>query len=243
MSSAEEKPIILKWGRNHYDVRANYDQQENKTSVSTRIRKGKGYYSEKSLISFPGFVEIKVVKNFCGHGLGAVVLIFREGSGGAMRYEVYKINPRTSRLVKIPSFAREIPAGEIVVDNGGFFVFSGVRYSSVYFLEGFVVEEKPLATVVKKDVPTVIFSQRGDGTIETHPPDLPTKGIRVQRNQKLFFLRNDFYEPLEEIRCEGLIMEFPPDEPCVRTFPDVGGGFITIEVEKELVKIPLTVTK
>jgi hypothetical protein len=241
VSSAAEKPIILEWGRNHYYVRANYDQQKKETLVSIKMRKSERYDREKSSVSFSGFVEAKAVKNFCGSGLDAVVLIFRDGSGGNMRYEIYKVNPRAAKLIKIPDPSREIPAGEIVADNGGFFVFSGVRYSIAYFREGFVVEEKPLVTVAKKVVPTVIFSQRGDGKIETFPPNLPEKGIQVRKGQKLYFLRNDIYEPLEDIRCEGLAMELPLDEPCARTFPDAGEGFITVEIERNIIKIPIVV--
>lgn len=232
------------WGKKEYKVRLEYDSGTNTTWESLYEISKKG---EEKVLQFPrpmqGFIEIKAVRNFCEADRDVIVLVFRDGSGGNMRYEVYRINPRTSKLAKITSPVREIPAGNIVVADGCFFVFSGVRYSVAYFQEGFVVEEKPLATVVKKDVPTVIFSLRGDGEIETHPLDLPAKGIQVRRGQKLYFLRNDIYEPLEDIRCEGLVMDLPLDEPCVRTFPDAGKGFVTIEIERNIIKIPLAVVE
>ncbi|MDI6778198.1 MAG: hypothetical protein QMD77_03325 [Patescibacteria group bacterium] len=243
MSSAAEKTARLKWGWRYYRVWVNYDRQNNKTTITTKADLREECKPDKSSVSFPGFVEAKVVKNFCGPGKDAVVLIFRNGSGGNMKYEVCKVNPRTARLVNIPNILREIPAGEIKAGDGAFLVFSGVRYSIAYFQEGFVVEETPLATVVKKDTLSIIFSQREDGVIETFPPDLTAKGIQVRIGQKLFFLRNDLNEPIEDIRCEGLVMVFPPDEPCARTFPKAGSGFITIEIERKLVNIPLTVTK
>ena len=240
VSFAEEIPVFF-WGKNKYKIRTDYNQQTNTTSISVTVRRGEGYDREKYSVSLSGFVKVKRAQNFCGTHRDAVVLISHEGSGGHMRYNVFGINSRTGKLIRIPGPTWEIPAGEVVPADGGFFVFRGVRYSTAYFKRGYVVEEKPLMTIVKKDVPSIIFSQRADGTIETFPPDLSAKGIYVRRGQKLFFLRNDFYEPLEDIRCEGLVMELPPDEPCARTFPDAGKGFITIEIERNIIKIPLAV--
>ncbi|MDD5489617.1 MAG: hypothetical protein PHP25_02980 [Candidatus Moranbacteria bacterium] len=242
VSTAAERPLALKWGKSQWGVSATYDRRENRTLVSLNVWKGEKYGGEKSSLIFPGFVEAKTVKNFFGPGQDAVVLIFREGSGGNMRYEVYKINPRVAKLVKIPGPSRDFPAGEIVPDKGGFLIFSGVRYSVAYFHDGCLAEKTPLATVVEKDVPAVFFSLRSDGEIETHPIDLPAKGVRVGKGQKLYFLRSDMSEPQEEIRCEGLAMELPPGEPCARLFPDGGKGFITIRIERKMVKIPLTVS-
>ena len=240
-ASVAEEAITLKSKRFFCKLQANYNQKDNSTVVTIQAQRNKQDFSRKSSVRFPGFVQIKGIKNFCGPDSGALVVIYRGGSRGFMRYEVYSIDARTAKLTKIPGLSREIPDGVIVPDDGGFFVFSGVRYSTAYYKEGFVVEEKPLATVVKKDVPTVIFSLRGDGEIETFPSDLSAKGIQIRKGQKLYFLRNDFYEPLEDIRCEDLAMELPLDEPCVRTFPDAGKGIITVEVERNIIKIPLTV--
>lgn len=242
VSFAEEIPVFF-WGKNKYKIRADYNQQTDRTSVSVIVRRGEGYDRKKHSVSLSGFVKVKRVQNFCGIRRDAVVLISHEGSDGHMRYSVFGLNPRTGKLIRIPGPIWEIPAGEVVSADGGFFVFKGVRFSTAYFKGGYVVEEKPLMTIVKKDIPSIIFSQRADGVIETYPLDIPQKGMRIRKNQKLSFLRNDLYEPVEDIRCEGLVMELPEGDPGVRVFPETGEGIITIEIERSIVKIPLAVVE
>jgi hypothetical protein len=239
-ASLAKEAITLKSKRYICQIRVDYGQKDS-TIVSIQTRRKKNDPLQKSSVRFPGFVEIKGVLDFCGPNSGALIAIYRNGSRGFMRYEVFNIDPRTAKLRKIPGLSREIPDGGIVPDVGGFFVFSGVRYSVAYFQDGHVVEKKPLGAIARKDLPAVIFSLQGDGEIETYPPDLSTSGVRVSNGQRLYFLRNDLREPLEEIRCEGLAMELPPDEPFARTFPTKGRGMIFMEIERKIIKIPLTV--
>jgi len=231
---------MCNWGSLKYHVNFFYHQDSDETILLVARQNSRGD-SMGYLDRLKGFIEVKIVKEFCGSKKDAVILISREGSSGHMKYNVFGLNPRTGKLIRIPGPTREIPAGDIVVDNGGFFVFSGVRYSVAYFREGFVVEKKPLATVVKKDIPAIIFSQRMDGMIEIYPLDVSRKEVRIRKNKKLFFLRNDLYGPVEDIRCEGLVMELPEDDPSTRVFPETGEGIIIIEIERSIAEIPLTV--